>query len=135
MLAEKQAFADSDLAAGADKAFPVVGLGGKLARQQNFDAAVEEIAGGGIVRTDWLSACAIAATVEPCGKDAGVVEDQQVARPEQVRKLAEHAVGIAATRALQVEHAGAVADGERFLGDEVGGKVEMEIGKQHGVRL
>jgi hypothetical protein len=39
------------------------------------------------------------------------------------------------TGSLQVEHAGAVADGERLLGDEVVGKVKMEIGKQHGVRL
>jgi len=40
---------------------PVVGVGGKLASEQNFDATVEEIAGCGIARTDRLSANALAA--------------------------------------------------------------------------
>ena len=88
-FAEEQAFADADLAAGTDQAFPIVGVGGKLSRQQHFDAAVEEIAGCGIVRTDRLSAGAFAAAVEPGGKDAGVVEDHQVAGPQQIREIRE----------------------------------------------
>jgi hypothetical protein len=134
-LAEKEVFADGDLTAGADQAFPIVGLRGKLAGQQHLDAAVEEIAGGGIVRTDWLSASACAATVEPRGENTGVVEDQQIAGPQKVRELAKHAVGIMSTGTVQVEHAGAVAGGEGFLGDEVAGKVKVEVGKQHDVRL
>ena len=43
-LAEKQAFADADFAAGTNQAFPIVRVGGKLAGQQNLDAAVEQIA-------------------------------------------------------------------------------------------
>jgi hypothetical protein len=60
-------FADSDLAAGPNQAFPIVGVGGQLAGQQNLDATVEKIAG------------ALAASMEPSGKNAGVVEDHYVA--------------------------------------------------------
>ena len=134
-FAEEQAFADADLAAGANQAFPIVGFGGKLAGQQNFDAAVKEIAGRGIARADGLSAGAFAAAIEPRGKDAGVVEDHQVAGLQQFREVAEHDGRTLAAGSLQVQHAGAVAGGEGLLGNEVVGKMEIEVGNQHGVRL
>jgi hypothetical protein len=34
-----------------------------------------------------------------------------------------------------VQHAGVVTGGEGLLGDEFGGKMEVEIGNPHGVRL
>jgi hypothetical protein len=77
--AEKQAFADADLAAGPNQAFPIVWVGGKLAREQYLDASVEEIAVGRILRADGMSAGAFAATVEPRWKNARVVEDHDVA--------------------------------------------------------
>jgi hypothetical protein len=134
-LTEEQVFAYADLAAGANQAFPIVRIGGELAGQQNLDAAVEEVAGRRIVRADRLSAGAFTATIEPGGKNAGVVEDYEIAGPQQVRKVAEQGIGIAAGGALQVQHARTVTGGEGFLGDEFVGKVEMEIGNQHGVRL
>ncbi len=100
---------------------------GKLAGQQNFDAAVKEIADRGIARADGVSASALAAAIESCGKYAGVVEDQQVARPQQVREITEHAVGMA-TGSLQVEHTGSIAGGEGFLGNEFVGEMEVEVG-------
>ncbi len=33
VLAKEESFANTDLAAGANQAFPIVGLGGKLARE------------------------------------------------------------------------------------------------------
>jgi hypothetical protein len=120
VLSEEEAFADADLAAGANQALPIVGVGGELAGQENFDASVKKVAGGGIARADGLSVGAFAATVETGGKDAGVVEDEQIAGVKQVGEVAELAVGITAG-ALQVEHAGSVALGEGLLGDEVGG--------------
>jgi hypothetical protein len=122
-LAKEQAFADADLAAGPNQTFPIVGLGVELVAEQNLDAAGEDIAG------------AFAASIEPRWKDAGVVENQQIAGLQQVRKVAEPAVGMAAAGSLQIEHAGFVASGEGFLGNEVVGKMEVEVGNQHGVRL
>ena len=40
-----------------------------------------------------------------------------------------------AAGALQVQHAGTITGGEGLLGDEFVGKVEVEIGNPHGVRL
>jgi len=134
-LSEEQAFADADLAAGPDQTLPIVGMGGELAGQQNLDAAVEEIARGGIVWADGMSAGAFAATVESGRKDAGVVEDHEIAGLQQVGKFAERVVGIAAGDSLQMEHAGTVASSEGSLGDKVLGKMEVEVGNQHGVRL
>jgi hypothetical protein len=134
-LAEKQAFADADLAAGPNQAFPIVGLGGELAGQENLDAAAEEIACRRIVRAERVSAGALAAAIEPGWKDAGVVENEQVAALQELREMAEQAVGTAAGGSLQVEHAGTIASGKGFLGNEVVGKMEVEVGNQHAARL
>ena len=69
------------------------------------------------------------------GKDAGVVEDHQIAGPQEFGKVAEQAIGIVAAASLQVQHAGAVACGEGVLGDEFVGKMEVEVGNQHEFRL
>ena len=81
------------------------------------------------------AASAFAAAIKPGGKNAGIVEDNEIAGLQKVGEVAEQAIGIAATGPLQVQHAGAVACGEGFLGDEFVGKVEVEIGNPHGVRL
>ncbi len=135
VLAEEDAFADADLAAGANQAFPIVGIGGELAGEQNLDAAVEKITGCGIARTERLSADACAAAIEPGRKDASIVEDDEIAGVQQLGEVAEEAIGIFAAGTLQMEHAGTVAGGKGFLGDEFGGKVEVEIGNPHSVRL
>jgi hypothetical protein len=104
-----------------------------LAGQENLDAAAEEIACRRIVRADRVSAGALAAAIEPRWKDAGVVENEQVAGLQQLREVAEQAVGIAAAGSPEVEHAGTIASGKRFLGNEVVGKMEVEVGNQHCV--
>jgi hypothetical protein len=119
LIAKEKAFADSDFAAGANQALPIVGIGCELASEKDFDAAVG----------------AFAAAIKPGGKDAGIVEDDEVAWLEKVGEFAEQAIGVAAAGALQVQHAGAVAGGEGFLGDEFTGKMEVEIGNPHGVEL
>jgi hypothetical protein len=77
-LAEKQTLANSDLAAWANQAFPIVGIFGYLPGQQDLNAAVEKIAGRGIARTDRLCPRSFAAAVEPCRKNASVVEDHNI---------------------------------------------------------
>src|SRR5271156_3080346 len=128
LLAEEQAFADADLAAGTDQAFPIVGLGGKLAREQDLDAAVEEFARRRIMRADSLRAGALAAAIEAGRKDPCVIEDDQVAGPQQFWEFAKQAVGPLSAGALQVQHAGSIAGGKGFLGNEFAGEVEVEVG-------
>ena len=65
-------FADANLSAGADQAFPIIWGGSELTGEQNLDAAGERIAGR-------RSAGALAAAIKSGGKDPGVVEDQEVA--------------------------------------------------------
>jgi len=96
---------------------------------------VEKIAGRGIMRADWLSAGSLAAAIEARGKDAGVIEDEEIAGLKQVREVAELAVGIVAAGPVEVQHAGGIANCGGFLGDEFIGKMEVEVGNQHGVRL
>ena len=77
-LAEAEALADADFAAGPNQAFPIIGLCRKLACQQNFDTAVKKSTGRRIAGADSLCADAHAAAIKPCRKDPGIVEDQQV---------------------------------------------------------
>jgi hypothetical protein len=130
-FAEKQPFANADLAPGPNQAFPIVGFSGELAGQQNFDAA----AGDGMVRPDSVRAGAFAAAIEPGGKDAGVVEDHEIAGSQQLREVAELAIRILPAAPLQMQHAGTVAGGEGLLRNQVVGKIEVEVGNQHRVRL
>ena len=116
LFSEEEAFADDDLAAGANQAFPIIGVGGELARQQNLDAALEKTTRGGIARAEWVSASACATAVEPSGKDARVVEDDQIAGLQQIGEVAEQAIGITAADSLQVQQAGTVTGRERLPG-------------------
>ncbi len=133
-LAEEQAFADADFAAGPDQALPIVRFSRKLAGQQNLDAAVEEIARGRVAWADGMRSGSFAAAIESSRKDAGIVEDQQVAGMQEIGKFAEQAVSMT-TGSVQVEHARSVASGEGLLGNEVFGKMKVEVGNQHGIRL
>jgi len=88
---------------------------------------LKEIAGGGIVWADSLHARAFAAPIQTSGKNTGVIENQQIAGLKQIRKVAKFTVGIFAAGPLQMQHSRCVAGGERLLGNEFGGKVEMEV--------
>ena len=69
-----------------------------------------------------------AAAVKSGGKDAGVVENHDIAGVKEIGEIAEVAILIIAALALQVQHAGTVAGGERLLSNEFGRQVEIEIG-------
>ena len=96
---------------------------------------MEEIARGRIVRADRLGAHALAAAVETRGKDASVVEDHEIAGTQEAGEIVEQKVGIVAAGSLQVQHTGSIAGGEGILSDEFVGKMEVEVGNQHGFRL
>src|ERR1700731_4161442 len=120
-------FSDADLPSGPHQAFPIVKIGGELPSKQDLNAALKEIAGGGIVWTDSLRARAFAAPVQTRGKNTGVIENQQVAGLKEIRKVPKWEAGILAAGPLQTQHSRCVAGGERLLGNEFGGKVEMEV--------
>jgi hypothetical protein len=71
---------------------------------------------------------AFTAAKKACGKYAGIVEDQQIIGLKQVRKIAELAIIIVAAGPLQIQHSRAVTRRQRLLGDEFGGKIEVEAG-------
>jgi hypothetical protein len=132
---EKQSFPDANFSSGANQALPIVGPGGKLACQQNFDAAAKEIARCGIAWANKVGTDALSSPVKPRWKNPSVIKDEQVAGPQQLREVAEVAIGVSAAGPQQMQHSGVVAGLKRFLGNELVGKMEVEVGNQHGVRL
>ena len=134
-FAEKQSFPNANFSSGPNQALPIVGLGGKLAGQQNFDTAAKEIASRRIAWANRVSTDALSSAVKPRWKYPSVIEDEQVAGPQQLREVAELAIGILAAGPQQMQHTGVVAAGKRFLGNEFAGKMEVEVGNQHGVRI
>ena len=69
--------------------------------------------------------------VEPRRKDPGVVQNQQVARSEQIRKLPESPVLPGLGLPVQVEQARSGAIRQRFLGNEFRRQMVMEVGDKH----
>ena len=69
--------------------------------------------------------------VETGGNDAAVVEDQQVARTQNLRQIAEELSSIRAGGAVKNQHAAGAANRRRGLGDQFFGKVEIEVGYTH----
>ena len=65
------------------------------------------------------------------GKNARIVEDEAVARAEVGRQIAKDAVFPTPLVAVDDQHAGSGAIGQRLLGDQVIGKVVIELGKIH----
>ena len=69
--------------------------------------------------------------VEARGKDAGVVEDEEIAGGEELREFGEEMVGEGAGVAREREHARGAACGGRMLRDELGRKIVVEVGDEH----
>ena len=68
---------------------------------------------------------------QPGRQHSGVVSYQQVARPQQFRQIVKNAVFKALGRAHKMKQAGGGAIQQRFLGNQFGGKREIEIGDKH----
>jgi len=135
VLTEKKAFAHADFASGANQAFPIVWVSGKLACEQDLNAATQKVTCRWIARAHRLRASAFAAAIEPRRKDARVVKNDEVSGTQQIGKIAEEAIRVLAAGSLKMQHTGAVAGGERFLGNEFFGEMKVEVGDQHRARL
>ena len=70
-------------------------------------------------------------TDQPGGKHTRVVDDKQVAGPENVNDVAEHCVLDRAGVAMQHEQSRAAALGRRLLSDELIRKIEIEFCDVH----
>jgi len=121
----------ANLASGAYQAFPVVRLCRKLAGEEDFDSSLEKVAGRGISATDGLGPGAAPPAVETGGEHTRVVEHNQVIWAENTWKITECTVEPLAGAAVEVEHTGGCTVGEGFLGNAVGGEIEVEIGDKH----
>ena len=135
VLTEKKAFANADLASGANQALPIVGVKRKLAREQDLNASLQKAACCGIARAHGMRARVFAVAVKTGRQDAGVVENNEIAGAQQIREIAEEAIRVLATGSLKMQHAGAVAGCERLLGNEFFGEMKVEVGDQHRARL
>jgi hypothetical protein len=92
ILSKEEVLSDGDFAAWSDEALPIVGLRLQLAREQNFDASAEEVTRGRILRTQGLGLETCASAIKPGGKDARVVEDDQIVGAKQIGEFAKIAV-------------------------------------------
>ncbi len=88
-LPKEEMLPDPDLPPGTPQAFPVVGIALELAREQNLNAPMQEIPCRGIARTHHLRPQPTSSSIKARRKHARVVEYDQVARPQQVRKITE----------------------------------------------
>jgi hypothetical protein len=70
-------------------------------------------------------------TSEPGGDDLGVVEDEEIARLEPLPEVGEGGVIAAVGVTFEDEQAGGIPLRSRVLGDQLGGKMKVEIGDQH----
>lgn len=124
---EEKMLADGDFAAGADEAFPVIGIVLQLFCEEDFDASAEEVAGGRIVRAQGLGLQTSTAAIEAGGKDASVVEDDEVCGAKQAGEVAEIEMfdGSVEGGKMQKSRGGAV--GERLLGDQFVRKFVVKI--------
>ncbi len=89
VISEEQTFTDADFASGAHQAFPFVGFGLQLPGEEDFYSSVEKIPGRRIARAHCLRSQPAAASVEARGKDAGVVEDDQIGWPQEFGEITE----------------------------------------------
>src|SRR6185312_5187341 len=87
------------------------------------------------MRAQWLGAPAGAMAEQSRREDPAVVEDEHVARFQALGKISEVFVVKLSAVPIQDQHAGSSAVGQRFLRDELPGKMEVEFRNQHRICL
>jgi hypothetical protein len=135
VVAEEETFSDSNFAAGAHQALPLVGIAMKLVSQKDLDASAKEVARGGIVGAKGLGVEASPASEQARGEHAGVVEYDKITRTKEVGKFAELAIFKSPGLGRQKEQPGCGAVRERLLRDQFRREFVMKIGDEHAERL
>jgi len=83
---------------------------------------------------DLDTAARFLAPPQPGRNDPGIVEDQQIARAQQIRQIPKPAIGQRARFPVQMQQPAGRPLGHGLLGDEFRREVEMKIGATHGAR-
>jgi hypothetical protein len=99
-------------------------LGADLLDEKDLDEPADPFLGSGGVDTR-------AASKQACRQHPRVVHDQPVASLQIFRQVAKVAVFPAAGRAVEHQHAAAIAAVEGLLRDQLGRKVKTKIGNPH----
>ena len=115
IVGNDDAFAGAHLAAGVNQSFPGESVRRDRLGQEDFD----------------LSRAMLAAAVKPGGQHAGIVEDEAIVGFQIGREVAERAIFPRARGAIDDEHPRPGAVGKGFLGDEIAGKMVVEIRQKH----
>jgi hypothetical protein len=115
LLAEDQHLTDTHLAPGVDHSLPEVFA--FLPGEEQFNLAGQELSRRWIVPANPLRSQAASAADQPRREDLGVIENQEIAGPEYLRKLTKDAVLKNSRGPLHHQHARSVSFRERPLGD------------------
>jgi len=99
--------------------------------EEDFDASLEEVAVCGVARADGLRMQAAAVSVKACGKNLGIVENEEVGGAEEIGEVAECTVVDSISIGMEVEKAGGCAVGKRLLGDQVFRQMIVKVGNEH----
>ena len=132
VLAKEEAFPDPNLSTRMHQAFPLEGRFRKLPGEKHLHPALEELPCRRVLRTHRLGLSAASAPVQPGRKHPGVVEHNQVVRSQQFGELAKSSIAQLSRHPVQVQQPRSRPIRQRFLGDQLLGKLIMEVGNQHG---
>jgi hypothetical protein len=94
---------------------------------------MKKIARSWISGADRLGMQAGAVSVKACGKDAAAVQDQQVARTEQVGKVNEFSIFKVAGETREMQQTRTAAIGKGLLRDQFFWKMKIKVRNQHPV--
>ena len=108
--------ADADFASRSDQDFPALPV--QLLSQQHFHAPGQEGARGGVAWTNPLGADSGPASEQARPDHPGVVQNQQIAWPQQFGQFGEGAVEELSRVPLQHQHARSPALARRLLGNQ-----------------
>src|SRR5579864_376523 len=131
ILPKKQPFPNSDFSPRTHQALPFIPR--DLLGQQHLDTAFQEVAGCRIVRTERLSPRSASPPVESGRQHARVIENDQIARPEQLRKLPEAEVLDLTGAPRKSQHSRHFPLRKRLLGNPLFWQQIVEFRYQHTV--
>jgi hypothetical protein len=127
LFSEEQAFTDPDLPSGAHQALPFVRFSLQLPGKQDFYLSLKEVARGRIVGAEPLGRQSYPPAIQPGGKDACVIEHQQVPGTKQGGKVPESPVRDRPARLHQMEHSGRRPVCEGLLGNQFFRQIVMKF--------
>jgi hypothetical protein len=115
VISEIEVLADTDFAAGANEALPLIGIVLQLAREEDLNLSAEKIVSRRVPGADGLRLKTFAPSIEPGWKHACVVEDDEIVRAEQIGKFSELTIGDGTGQAGEMQQTRSSTVGQRLL--------------------